>query len=482
MKILLVVLTLAASTPALASQQAQQAGFWKKKGTAIHNTNGGNVGIGTASPAAKLEVAGTVRVEGKLTLAPSGDQALDVSTGSIYKDGGLFMHTQGGVANTAVGLLALANVTSGYYSTANGNEALAFNTTGAANTACGARALFANTTNSINTAIGFQAMEYNSGNSNVAFGWRALRNNSGQYNTGVGVRVLDSPSGNFNTVIGSHSLYSNTTGYSNTASGFGVLTFNTTGSYNTAAGEGALGQNTTGQHHTATGWLALSNNTTGNRNNAVGSQALYFNSTGYSNTAIGHKALRSNSTGAYNIGVGYRAGYSLTTGNNNIAIGSGGVAGDSNTIRIGGGVHSRTFIYGIRGVTTGVADAIPVLIDSGGQLGTVSSSRRFKEDIRDMEDATERLMDLRPVLFRFKEREGPDEYGLIAEEVADVFPDLVVYDGEGKPETVKYHLLSTMLLNEVQRMQREMDEVLERLAALERTTPTKLEGAPASLR
>ena len=115
----------------------------------------------------------------------------------------------------------------------------------------------------------------------------------------------------------------------------------------------------------------------------------------------------------------------------------------------------RTFVAGIRGVTTDVADAIPVLVDSAGQLGTISSSRRYKKDIADMGDRTDRLLDLRPVLFRYKSRtadeNGPLEYGLIAEEVADVFPDLVVYDEEGQPETVKYHLLSSMLLNELQK-------------------------------
>jgi hypothetical protein len=104
--------------------------------------------------------------------------------------------------------------------------------------------------------------------------------------------------------------------------------------------------------------------------------------------------------------------------------------------------------------------------ERAGQLGTISSSRRFKEDIRDMDNATERLMDLRPVLFRFKGREGPDEYGLIAEEVAEVFPDLVVYDSEGKPETVRYHLLSTMLLNELHKEHERVDGLVSELAAL----------------
>jgi hypothetical protein len=194
------------------------------------------------------------------------------------------------------------------------------------------------------------------------------------------------------------------------------------------------------------------------------------------NTACGFKALNTNTTGQRNIALGQQAGLNLTTGNDNITIGNVGVAAEAATIRMGtAGTHTRAFIAGIRGVTTGVANAIPVLIDSNGQLGTISSSRRFKEEIRAMGDATERLLALRPVTFRYKPEvqagERPLEYGLIAEEVAEVFPELVVFDEEGKPFTVKYHLLSSMLLNELQRLSEshghELAELRERLAALE---------------
>jgi hypothetical protein len=159
-------------------------------------------------------------------------------------------------------------------------------------------------------------------------------------------------------------------------------------------------------------------------------------------------------------------------------------------MRIGSTLHTRSFIAGIRGITTGNANAIPVLIDSAGQLGTVSSSRRFKEEIRDMGALTERLLELRPVVFRYKPEvqsgERPLEYGLIAEEVAEIFPDLVVYDEEGQPFTVKYHLMSSMLLNELKKQHerlerqegaharalaeqaRDLEELRGRLVALER--------------
>ncbi|MFN0206368.1 MAG: tail fiber domain-containing protein, partial [Planctomycetota bacterium] len=153
------------------------------------------------------------------------------------------------------------------------------------------------------------------------------------------------------------------------------------------------------------------------------------------------------------------AGQNLTTGSNNIMIGNDGVAAESATIRIGSANQSRAFVAGIRGITTANANAISVLIDSAGQLGTVSSSRRFKEDIRDMGTSTDRLLDLRPVLFKYKQDQSlpdgsgvPPEYGLIAEEVVQIFPDLVVYDEKGAPFTVKYHILGSMLINEVKKL------------------------------
>jgi len=192
------------------------------------------------------------------------------------------------------------------------------------------------------------------------------------------------------------------------------------------------------------------------------------------NSAVGAQALALNATGTRNVAIGYRAGYNQTTGNDNIYLANTGVAAENTTIRVGcpAGLcafgatpHSRAFVAGIRGVTTDVADAVPILIDSAGQLGTVSSSRSVKRDIHDMGDATDRLLDLRPVTFHYKQeqtlpdwREVPPEYGLIAEEVAEVFPDLVVYDEAGKPFTVKYHELPAMLLNEAKKDHRAIGE------------------------
>jgi len=534
---------------------------------------GGNVGIGTTSPSARLHVAGTARMTGTLTLAPGTDTALDVSTGSIYKGGALFIHTKGGSGNTALGRQALTSVTSGfsntasgyralfsdttgYDNTASGHQALYSNTSGFYNTACGRSALFSNTTGYRNTASGTSALISNTiGESNTASGVVALANNTtgtlnaafgdsslfsnttGSRNTAVGTLALAfNTTANSNTAIGVVALQNNTTGTGNTASGDSALYFNTTGYMNTATGQAALYSNTTGHHNAAHGNRALQNNTVGNSNTASGAEALLSNTLGYYNTASGsralfsntfggfntangyrtlyantegryntacgssalgstttglyntasgHRSLFSNTTGGNNTAVGYRSLYSnttgvnntalgdssgsnLTTGSDNIAIGNNGVAGDANRIRIGtAGTHTRTFIAGIRGVTTGVANGITVLIDSAGQLGTVSSSKRFKEEIRDMGELTDRLLELRPVVFRYKpevqEGERPLEYGLIAEEVAEVFPDLVVHDEQGQPFTVKYHLLSAMLLNELKVMKAAHEHRLEEL-------------------
>ena len=294
-----------------------------------------------------------------------------------------------------------------------------------------------------------------SGN-NTRGGTNALASTTGSNNSGFGVDALRySTSGNNNTAVGSSALRANTVGFRNTSIGTYALSSNTDGLTNTATGAFALRFNTAGDLNAATGAQALYSNTTGSNNVAIGALALYDNDTGNGNVAVGKDAL-ANSSGDRNVAIGQQAGGMLTTGNDNIAIGNEGTAGEGATIRIGtAGTHARTFIAGIRGVATGQPDANSVMVDSNGQLGTIQSSRRYKEDIHDMGDATERLLELRPVLFRYKSRNaggnGPLEYGLIAEEVAEVFPDLVVYDDEGRPETVKYHLLGSMLLNELKK-------------------------------
>jgi hypothetical protein len=254
-------------------------------------------------------------------------------------------------------------------------------------------------------------------------------------------------------------------------------------------GEFVLMKNTTGIDQTATGALALQNNTTGHHNTAHGLQALLNNTTGSFNTAAGLNALAFNTTGSNNVGLGFDAGFNLTTGSNNIDIGSPGAMKESNTIRLGiQGTHQATFIAGISGsAVTGTA----VVVSNTGKLGIVLSSARYKRDIRDMGARSSNLMKLRPVTFRYQnDPERSRQYGLVAEEVARVYPELVSYGPDGKVETVNYLTLTSMLLNELQKRTAEnrrltaknhrqaerLASVEKRLSALERTIAA---GAPA---
>ncbi|HEY0873414.1 MAG TPA: tail fiber domain-containing protein [Vicinamibacterales bacterium] len=269
--------------------------------------------------------------------------------------------------------------------------------------------------------------------------------------------------------LGSSTLGSLTTGQLNVAIGADALGSLTTGSSNIALGA-ALHKNTTGNNNIGINTNALVANTTGHNNVALGVNALLENTNGSNNVALGVNALLSNTTGSNNVAIGSNAGSNLLNGSSNLYLANPGIASESQTIRIGTG-HARTFIAGIRGVTTGVADAVPVLIDSNGQLGMVSSSRRYKDDIRDMADASSRIHQLRPVTFRYVKPytngARPIQFGLIAEEVAEVFPELTVINEDGQPETVKYQDLTPMLLNEVQKEHvRGMDHA-DRIGALE---------------
>jgi len=295
---------------------------------------------------------------------------------------------------------------------------------------------------------------------------------TGVWNTGTGFEALNHlTSGNQNTATGLRALFSDTNGGFNTATGVYSLFSNTSGFFNSATGAYSLANNTDGNYNTANGYSALYYNTGGNQNTATGCGALFKNTTGNYNTANGLQALASNTTGSGNIALGWAAGYNLTIGNNNIDIGNGGVAAESNTIRIGTAVQTRTFIAGIRGVTT-VNAAIPVLIDTVGQLGTVSSSRRYKKEIKAMEQASEAILSLKPVTFHYKsDTKDTPQFGLIAEEVAEVNPDLVVRDENGEIYTVRYDAVNAMLLNEFL--------IAHRKAQLQEATITQLKSAIA---
>jgi hypothetical protein len=257
-------------------------------------------------------------------------------------------------------------------------------------------------------------------------------------NTAEGTSALLSrTTGLYNTAVGLYSLLSLTDGNFCTGVGAGTLLVNTADN-NTATGAAALLGNTSGAANTASGAEALVSNTSGDRNTANGFQALFSNTTGGFNTAVGVEALSFNATGNFNIALGVGAGTNVTTANNVICIGS-----------AGSDVSDTTWINNIYGVTTVFGTTLPVVVSDGGQLGTASSSRRFKKEIKPMEKASESLLALKPVTFHYKsDVTGTRQFGLIAEEVAEVNPDLVARDSNGEIYTVRYDAVNAMLLNE----------------------------------
>ena len=341
------------------------------------------------------------------------------------------------------------------------------------NTAEGTDALFSLTTGTENTAIGFNALYSNTtGSENTATGSEALSAIQPAFGTPpTGFAALESnTTGERNTATGRATLVFNTTGSNNTANGQNALFFNSTGIQNTATGSSALVFNTTGNQNTANGYAAMLFNTIGNQNTGTGYFAVYQNTTGNNNTGYGYSALLNNTTGGGNIALGNFAGSNLTTGNNNIDIGNLGVIGEANTIRIGTqGTQTKTFIAGITGAgVTGVA----VKINAAGQLGTAPSSARFKQNVKLMDKASEAILALKPVTFRYIKEVDPDgapQFGLVAEEVERVNPDLVARDSEGKVYTVRYEAVNAMLLNEFLKQHRTVQELKSTVAKQEAT-------------
>ena len=269
-----------------------------------------------------------------------------------------------------------------------------------------------------------------------------------------------------NTFLGVGAGNFTMTGEDNTGIGYQALNFNNAGASNTGVGSYALENNFSANENTAVGHIAMRFNETGSFNTAIGYSALAFNTAGGQNTGIGYEALLSVS-GSTNTAIGYRAGANLSTGSNNICIGNVGVTGESNTLRIGTG-QSATFVAGINGQTS--PGGVPVGVNSSGKLGTTASSRRFKKDIREIGAESDGLMRLHPVAFRYKPELDPTglvQYGLIAEEVAEVYPNLVASDPDGRPEAVRYQLINALILNEVQKQHRMIEELEARLAKLE---------------
>lgn len=420
----------------------------------------GKVGIGTATPVLPLDVSGSIGLTGHLFMGNSVPMLHKFSAPGTA-GGNTFV----GVGSGNLGLPAqTANPQWASYNTGAGSSALNALTTGSWNTAVGASSLRSNTSAGTNTAVGARTLSLQSF-SNGGVAWDA-------WNTAVGFEALyaNQPvstfNGDRNTAVGAVALRNNTTGRANTAMGVDSLQQNTTGEGNVAMGFESLLGNTTGYSNVAVGNQALSSSGSSFSNTAVGTESLRFFNDGSGNTGIGQLALSALGSGTNNAALGLGAGALLQTGSGNLYLAHSGSATESNTTRIGK-TQTRAFMAGVFATTTGHPTTLLVQVDQNGQLGTAASSRRYKQDIEDMGAVTDRLFDLRPVTFHYKAHpEGPTHFGLIAEEVDQVMPELVVRGGDGQIETVAYQELAPMLLNEVQKQRRELQALKAELEAI----------------
>jgi trimeric autotransporter adhesin len=380
----------------------------------------------------------------------------------------------GAGGNTAVGVKALDSVTTGINNTAVGTNALQDNTTGFYNVAIGSGALASNTTGDFNMAIGAGALLNNNANFNLAVGFRTcFLNTTGNHLTGIGAAAMrNNTTGGFNTAIGADALRENATGSDNTAIGSDALSLNTV-SDNTAIGSEALASSTNSPENVAVGFRALASTSGSNGFNvAVGFQALDQVTTGGQNTAVGDNALGSLVTGTLNTALGDFAGISHTGGDSgNVDIGAfeTGVSGESNVTRIAN--------IGTTAQVSGVFVTVNAV--GGTKLGFQVSSRRYKEDIKPMEKASESLFALTPVTFRYKKDMDPSgtlQYGLIAEDVAKVNPDLVLNDPQGKPATLRFLNIQAMMLNEFLKEHKKVEEQQASIAELKSTVAQQQKG------
>ena len=443
------------------SQQANANFNISGNGTAAGTLTASAVNTGTA-----YEISGS----NILTIGTPSDSNLFLGIGAgvsdvpgrgqhdVFLGPGAGLNNTNGILNTFVGYQAGYTNTTGNYNTFVGYQSGYNNTTGANNTFYGVNTGTSNVGGHDNTFSGESAGNTNAGGSDNTFigSGAGFTSTNGSYNTFLGHQAgYSATNASYNTFLGEESGYTTTSGAQNTFTGFGVGYYNTTGSYNTYSGYYAGVSNTTGHDNTFTGW-----------------EAGYSNATGVGNAFYGEGA-GNNSRASYNLFYGYYSGTHNSTGNNDIYVGNLGPDSgtESNAIRIGGdigtgyGAQTAAYVAGIYQESVDAGTGVAVVVDANGKLGTMLSSRRFKDNIRDMGDSTNGLMKLRPVTFLYKPEYGNGDrtvqYGLIAEEVANVYPELVSYDKEGKPFTVRYQYLAAMLLNEVQKQYRRAEQQSE---------------------
>ena len=507
---------------------------------------GGNIGIGTVTPGSKLDVNGDVntsqvyKIHGTTVLSifglpivpvPPSSPSFSVFVGpgagrsrsifsiglNTFVGGNAGFSTTTGGGNTFLGASAGANNTTGLFNTFLGDSAGVHSTTSSDNTFVGFEAGYRNTLADTGAFFGYQAGFSNScinglqfcGDRNIFFGNQAGYSNTiGFDNAFSGYRAgYSNTTGDSNTFYGSLAGYANTAGSGNTFFGGSAGSQNNCnsdgicGEDNTFIGTGAGGFNTVGSDNTFVGTEAGSSNNCnsdgvcGENNTFTGAMAGSNNITGNGNTFSGASAGLGNHAGSNNIFIGQNAGVNNLDTNDNIYIGSSGATfREGATIRIGEfGVQQYVYIQGIYGAST--FNGTQVFVDNTGQLGTIRSSARFKEQVRDMGDSTSALMKLRPVTFLYKPEytkgERTLQYGLIAEEVANVYPELVAYDDDGQPYTVRYHYITTMLLNEVQKQyhraeaeakvigaqEQKIGELEQRLSRLESLVTTQVKAS-----
>jgi hypothetical protein len=391
----------------------------------------GDVGIGIPSPSQKFQVNGAamvnaLTVNGAVNLPTAAtinggtDPVLrsDAANQNIFAGSGAGKNSTNINNNTALGYQAFYQGTNSQFNTAIGDLALHSTKSGSFNTAVGALALYSNTSGGPNTAVGYQALYSSAGSVN-------------------------------NTAVGHQALYSNLSG-----------------NWNTAYGNQALYSLASGEFNTASGYQALYLSKSGDDNVAYGFQALYHSTNGYNNVAIGYDALSSSASGGYNIAIGSSAGGNIVLGSDNIHIGTSGDFDENDSIRIGRS-QTSTFIAGIYHAI--LPNWTPVYVSSDGQLGTIASSARFKQNIQDMGDASDVLLALQPVTFQYKpdiDPQGRSQFGLIAEEVEKIDPDLVVHDNEHGIYTVRYDAVNAMLLNEFLKQHGKVEEQRVEMQAL----------------
>jgi hypothetical protein len=491
--------------------------------------------IGASISVALVGVGPALKAQSGNT-ALGSEVLLSNTTGSYNTGAGKSALTRNttGNDNTGTGFKSLFKNTTASYNTADGAESLFNSVVGTWDTALGYRAFYcydlpriaAGSHGDYNTAVGTLALYHDDkGNQNTAAGYWALYfNKIGHQNTALGAFVLsggdagvDGASGGSsaaagayaleganstrNAAVGYHALYSDGSSHDNVAAGVEAMGYGA-GSGNTATGELSLDRGGFGSPNTADGFSAArflrsapapdQGNTAAGvnalrgtadydaaANTAAGLAALYGITTGNNNTASGWKALTSISSGINNIAIGYSAGLNLTTGSNDIDVGNPGLPGEANTIRLGAtGTQQATYVAGISGAT--VPGGVSVVIGSNGQLGTMVSSERFKSDISSMGEASDPLLSLRPVTFRYNhdlDPAGIPQFGLVAEEVEKLEPNLVARDSNGAVYTVRYQAVNAMLLNELLQQHRRVEQLKatrERLRKKHDSTITEL--------